>query len=76
MPWPPDRCTLGVQLWPSDVRILGRVLSWLPLLARSDATKDVEILGLRHEDLGRRDPATGATWPGRPALLPVLGNRR
>ena len=29
--------------------ILTRVLSWLALLARSDAAKDVEILVLRHE---------------------------
>ena len=29
--------------------MLARVLSWLALLARSDATKDVEILLLRHE---------------------------
>jgi hypothetical protein len=29
--------------------MLARVLSWLALLARSDATKDVEILALRHE---------------------------
>ena len=29
--------------------MLGRVLSWLVLLARSDAAKDVEILVLRHE---------------------------
>jgi hypothetical protein len=29
--------------------MLGRVLSWLVLLARSDAAKDVEILALRHE---------------------------
>jgi len=28
---------------------LGRVLSWLALLARSDAAKDVEFLVLRHE---------------------------
>jgi uncharacterized membrane protein len=28
---------------------LARVLSWLALLARSDAAKDVEILMLRHE---------------------------
>ena len=27
---------------------LTRVLSWLALLARSDATKDVEIMVLRH----------------------------
>ena len=29
--------------------LLVRVLSWLVLLARSDAAKDVEILTLRHE---------------------------
>ena len=28
--------------------MLARVLSWLALLARSDAAKDVEILMLRH----------------------------
>ena len=28
---------------------LGRVLSWLALLARSDTAKDAEILVLRHE---------------------------
>jgi hypothetical protein len=30
--------------------LLARVLSWLALLARSDAAKDVEILVLRHEE--------------------------
>jgi putative transposase len=29
--------------------MLGRVLSWFVLLARSDAAKDAEILVLRHE---------------------------
>jgi len=29
--------------------LLARVLSWLALLARSDAAKDVKILLLRHE---------------------------
>jgi hypothetical protein len=29
--------------------MLVRVLSWLALLARSDAAKDAEILTLRHE---------------------------
>jgi putative transposase len=29
--------------------MLARVLSWLALLARSDAEKDIEILMLRHE---------------------------
>jgi hypothetical protein len=30
--------------------MLARVLSWLALLARADATKDVEILVLRHDE--------------------------
>ena len=34
---------------PTVYLALGRVLSWLALLARSDAAKDVEILVLRHE---------------------------
>ena len=29
--------------------MLVRVLGWLALLARSDTTKDIEILTLRHE---------------------------
>ena len=29
--------------------MLARVLSWLVLLARSDVSKDIEILVLRHE---------------------------
>jgi hypothetical protein len=29
--------------------MLTRVLNWLVLLARSDTTKDIEILVLRHE---------------------------
>jgi hypothetical protein len=37
-------------LWPSELAHLrlARVLSWLALLARSDAAKDAEILVLRH----------------------------
>jgi putative transposase len=40
---------------------LARVLSWLTLLARSDAAKDVEILVLRHEVavLRRSNPRPG-----------------
>ena len=43
--------------------MLARVLSWLSLLARSDAAKDVEILTLRHEVavLRRTNPGTHAT---------------
>jgi putative transposase len=65
--------------------ILARVLSWLALLARSDATKDVEILLLRHEvavlrrqnlepraHAGRRGPARPRlSWVDR-ALLSAL----
>jgi putative transposase len=45
--------------------VLGRVLSWLVLLARSDAAKDAEILVLRHEVVvlrrhNQRPPVTGA----------------
>jgi len=45
--------------------MLARVLSWLALLARSDAAKDVEILVLRHEIavLRRGNPAP-RTEPG------------
>jgi hypothetical protein len=32
--------------------MLARMLSWLALLARADAAKDVEILVLRHETKG------------------------
>ena len=53
--------------------MLARVLSWLALLARSDATKDVEILVLRHEVavLRRHNPRPALTWPDR-ALLSAL----
>jgi hypothetical protein len=53
--------------------MLTRVLSWLALLARSDATKDVEILVLRHEVavLRRRNPQPTLTWIDR-AFLSAL----
>jgi transposase InsO family protein len=46
---------------------LARVLTWLALLARSDAAKDVEILVLRHEVavLRRRNPRPAMTWVDR-----------
>ena len=50
--------------------VLARVLSWLALLARSDATKDVEILVLRHEVavLRRHNPRPTLTWVDRTLL--------
>ena len=44
--------------------MLARVLSWLAVLARSDAAKDVEILALRHE------VARPTTHPRRPVGHP------
>src|SRR5215203_4906450 len=46
------------------------MLSWLALLARSDAAKDVEILVLRHEValLRRHNPRPGLTWLDRAVL--------
>jgi transposase InsO family protein len=53
--------------------LLARVLSWLVLLARSDAAKDVEILVLRHEVavLRRHHPHPRMSWVDR-ALLSAL----
>jgi hypothetical protein len=53
--------------------MLARVLSWLALLARSDATKDAEILALRHEIavLRRHNPHPTLTWNDR-AFLSAL----
>jgi len=52
---------------------LVRVLSWLALLARSDAAKDVEILTLRHEVavLRRTNARPMTTWLDR-AMLSAL----
>jgi len=50
--------------------MLARVLSWLALLAGSDAAKDVEILTLRHEVavLRRRNTRPTLTWLDRAVL--------
>ena len=50
--------------------MLVRALSWLALLARSDAAKDVEILTLRHEVavLRRTDPRPKMSWLDRAVL--------
>src|SRR3954454_19668708 len=49
------------------------LLSWLALLARSNAVKDVEILVLRHEVavLRRRNPRPASTWVDRALLSPL-----
>src|SRR6187551_2706647 len=53
--------------------MLARVLSWLTLLARTDAAKDVEILLLRHEVavLRRHHPRPRLNWVDR-VLLSAL----
>jgi putative transposase len=50
--------------------MLVRLLSWLVLLARSDAAKNVEILTLRHEVAVRRrtNPRPTLTWLDRAVL--------
>ena len=50
--------------------MLVRLLSWLALLARSDAAKDVEILTLRHEVavLRRTNARPALTWLDRAVL--------
>ena len=63
--------------------MLVRVLSWLALLARSDAAKDVEILTLRQEVavLRRTNAHPALTWLNRAVLsalsrlLPALLRR-
>src|SRR4051812_46363543 len=50
--------------------MLVRVLRWLALLARSDTTKDIEILTLRHEVavLRRTNPHPKMSWLDRAVL--------
>ena len=57
--------------------MLARVLSWLALLARADAAKDVEILMLRHEIavLRRKNPRPTTSWLDR-AVLSALSRLR
>src|SRR6187549_2933135 len=53
--------------------MLGRVLSWLALLARSDTAKDAEIVVLRHEVavLRRTNQRPTLTWIDRAFLSAV-----
>ena len=50
--------------------MLARALSWLALLTRSDAAKDVEILVLRHEVAvpRRHNPRPRLSWLDRTLL--------
>jgi putative transposase len=54
-------------------RLFGQVLSWLALFARSSASKDAEILALRHElaVLRRNNPKPRFSWSDR-AILAAL----
>ena len=58
--------------------MLARVLSWLALLARSDAAKDVEILVLRHEVavLRRGNPRPTVSWIDRAFLSALASYQR
>jgi hypothetical protein len=52
-------------------QLFGQVLSWLALFARSSASKDAEILALRHElaVLRRNNPRPRLSWPDRAILV-------
>ena len=61
--------------------VLSKLLSWMVLRSRSDATKDIEILVLRHQlaVLQRRTPRPRLSWPDRAvlaALTRLLPTRR
>jgi putative transposase len=51
-------------------QLFGQVLSWLALIARSSASKDAEILTLRHElaVLRRNNPKPRLSWSDRAVL--------
>jgi putative transposase len=55
-------------------QMLAKLLSWMVLRTRSDATKEVEILVLRHQlaVLQRRRPRPRISWTDR-AVIAALG---
>ena len=48
--------------------LFSKILSWMVLRTRSDTTKDIEILVLRHQlaVLQRRTPRLGSAGPTEP----------
>jgi hypothetical protein len=50
--------------------VFSKLLSWILLRSRSDATKEIEILVLRHQlaVLRRRTPRPRLSWPDRAVL--------
>jgi putative transposase len=44
--------------------IFSRLLGWLTLLGRASASKDIELLVLRHEVAVLREPTRALAWTG------------
>jgi putative transposase len=59
----------AIVAFPLIYLMLLRVLGWLALLARSDTSKNIEILVLRHQlaVLRRQNPPPTLTWANRPS---------
>jgi putative transposase len=51
-------------------QVFAKLLSWMVLHARSDASKEIEILLLRHQlaVLQRRRPRPGISWTDRAVI--------
>jgi hypothetical protein len=67
---------LGLCRFGCCLLIFIRIVGWLVLLARSGASKDAELLGLRHEVavLRRGNPRPRLDWADR-AVLAALSRR-
>ncbi len=54
--------------------MFGRLCGWLVLLGRSSASKDAELLALRHEIavLRRANPRPGLDWADRAVLAALI----